>query len=138
MSDMSLLTWNKKYKVGITEFDEQHKIIIALINKLYDAMKEGDGKVVLKDILNELIAYTKYHFENEEKYFVKFDYPGKAEHVKEHNDLRKSVSDLKKRSDELKPVFTMELMTFLKQWLLNHIQGTDKKYGSYLNEKGLH
>ncbi len=135
---MSLLTWNKKYKVGITEFDEQHKIIIALINKLYDAMKEGDGKVVLKDILNELIAYTKYHFENEEKYFVKFDYPGKAEHVKEHNDLRKSVSDLKKRSDELKPVFTMELMTFLKQWLLNHIQGTDKKYGSYLNEKGLH
>lgn len=124
--------------VGITEFDEQHKKLIALINKLYDAMKEGDGKKVLKDILNELIAYAKYHFESEEKYFVEFNYSGKAEHVEEHNSFRKSVSDLKKRSDEGKPVFTMELMTFLKQWLVTHIMDSDKKYGKFLNEKGVY
>lgn len=46
--------------VGITEFDEQHKKLIALINKLYDAMKEGDGKKVLKkNILWNLIIQGK-------------------------------------------------------------------------------
>jgi hemerythrin len=134
---MSLLTWEDKYKVGVAEFDEQHKKLIDLINKLYEAMKSGHGKEILKDILNESIEYAKYHFQNEEKYFTKYGYPNTSEHIEEHNSFRKSVLDLKKRSDEGKTVVTSELMLFLKQWLISHIQVTDKKYGPYLNEKGL-
>lgn len=134
---MSLVNWNEKYTVGIAEFDEQHKKLMELYNKLYDAMKEGRGKDVLQGILNDLINYAKYHFESEEKCFAKFNYPGKSEHLKEHDDFRKSVMDLKKKADAGNPVITTELMHFLKDWLLNHIQGTDKKYGPYLNERGL-
>lgn len=30
-----------------------------------------------------------------------------------------------------------KLMTFLKDWLNNHILGTDKKYVAFLNSKGV-
>jgi hemerythrin len=33
---------------------------------------------------------------------------------------------------------SMEVMTFLKEWLLKHIMGCDKKYGPYLNSNGIH
>ena len=30
----------------------------------------------------------------------------------------------------------MEIMRFLKEWLVGHIMGTDKRYGQFLNSKG--
>jgi len=30
------------------------------------------------------------------------------------------------------------LMQFLQKWLCHHIMETDKKYGPFLNEKGIH
>jgi len=35
-------------------------------------------------------------------------------------------------------VLSLEVMNFLKDWLMNHIQGSDKKYGPYLNSHGIH
>ena len=32
---------------------------------------------------------------------------------------------------------TVEVMNFLKDWLSNHIQTSDKKYGPFLNSKGV-
>ncbi len=37
-----------------------------------------------------------------------------------------------------KPGVTTSLMPFLQKWLCNHIMQTDKKYGPFLNEKGIH
>jgi hemerythrin len=34
-------------------------------------------------------------------------------------------------------VMTVEVMTFLKDWLAGHIKGTDKKYGPFLSAKGV-
>lgn len=134
---MPLFVWEDKYKVGVKEFDEQHKKLIELINKLYDAMKQGHGKDVLKSILNDLFEYTKYHFETEEKYFSDYNYPDKNEHVKVHNELRNKVIDLKNKLDNGTTVISGELMKFLKEWLVNHIMDSDKKYGTFFNERGV-
>ena len=134
---MPLFVWEDKYKVGVKEFDEQHKKLIELINKLYDAMKQGHGKDVLKSILNDLFEYTKYHFETEEKYFSDYKYPDKNEHVKVHNELRNKVIDLRNKLDNGTTVISSELMKFLKEWLVNHIMDSDKKYGPFFNEKGV-
>jgi hemerythrin len=100
-------------------------------------MKLGKGNAVLGKIISGLIDYTVSHFRTEEKYFDRYGYPETDRHKKEHSDFVDKVSEFKNGFDQGKLSVSVEVMRFLSQWLQNHIKGTDKKYGPFLNEKGL-
>jgi hemerythrin len=134
---MALLTWNDSYSVKVKQFDDQHKKLIDMVNELHDAMKVGKGKEVLEKILSGLIQYTVTHFANEERLMKLHNYPNYEQHKKEHNLLTLQVSDVQKQYREGNAVITMAVMTFLKEWLQTHIQGTDKSYAPFLNGKGV-
>jgi hemerythrin-like metal-binding protein len=134
---MPLIQWAPKYSVNVREIDQQHQKLMALINELYDAMTAGHGKDVLSKVLGELINYTVYHFSFEEKLFDKHGYPETAAHKSEHEKLKATATDLKQKFDSGKGQITLEVMNFLKNWLNNHILGTDKKYTAFLNGKGV-
>ncbi len=134
---MSLITWGPQLSVGINSIDEQHKKLVNMINALNDALAAGEGKEMLGKIFNGLAAYTTKHFQFEEDLFAKYNYPETAAHKKEHADLLKQVGDLKAKMDAGNFMISMELMAFLKSWLTNHIQGTDKKYVAFLTSEGV-
>ncbi len=131
---MFVFPWLDKYSVGVQKIDEQHKKLVELLNELASAMAEGKGKTVLESVLKKLIDYTIFHFNDEEKYFDKIDYPEAAEHRVEHVKLIEKVNQFKADFDEGKIGLTIELMRFLKNWLINHIAGTDKELGILLND----
>ena len=128
-----LITWSDKYSVNNSLMDSQHKKLIALINELNSAMKEGKGKLILHKIFDGLINYTKYHFSNEEQLMKKANYPGLIEHQQIHKDLTKQVIVLQEKYLTDSNLVTFETMGFLKNWLLNHIEGTDKKYSKFIS-----
>ena len=134
---MAMINWNDSLSVHVAEIDQQHKKLIEMINELNDAMKVGKGKDVLEKIVNNLIGYTATHFKTEENYFAKFGYPDTENHKKEHAAFVQKVSDFKTGFETGKLAVTIEVMSFLSDWLKNHIMGTDKKYASFFNEKGL-
>ncbi len=134
---MALLSWSEKYSVGIKEIDKQHQKLVELINNLHDGMKAGKGKEVLGGVLNELANYTAFHFGTEENLFEKFGYPEANTHKRQHSDLVADVLKYKGSYDSGKSVLTMDIMNFLKDWLINHIAGSDKKYSAFLNSKGI-
>jgi hemerythrin len=108
-----------------------------MINELHDAMKIGKGKDVMEKVLAGLIQYTVTHFANEERLMKQHNYPDYEQHKKEHNLLVMQVNDVQKKYREGNAVITMAVMTFLKEWLQTHIQGTDKSYAPFLNGKGV-
>ena len=59
---MDFVVWNEKYSVKISTIDEQHKKLVAIINELYNSMKNGKSKEQLGKTLTDLVEYTKYHF----------------------------------------------------------------------------
>ena len=135
---MPLITWKEDYSVNINEIDRHHKRLIELINRLHTGMENEMKKKVLGDVLNELIAYTVYHFATEEKYFKRYNYPEYKGHRKEHEDLTEKAKELKYRLDKGENgVLSVEVMNFLKEWLNHHILQVDQKFGPFLNEKGL-
>jgi hemerythrin len=134
---MSLITWNEAYSVKIKKFDDQHKQLISMLNTLHDAMREGKGKDVLEKVVAGLVDYTKRHFADEESFMKQYGYPDYEKHKKEHNLLTVQVSDLQKDYSEGKAVLTTQVMMFLKDWLQEHIKGTDKTYGPFFNGKGV-
>ncbi len=135
---MTLFIWNPSYSVNVKEFDTHHKKLISLINKLHSNMMEGRGREVLSEILSELKSYTKYHFQAEEELMQTHNYPHYAEHKKKHDELIKKVSEIEKKFKDGETNITIGTFKFLKSWLVEHIQFTDKKYAVHFNSKGIH
>jgi hemerythrin len=59
---MELIKWDEKSYTKIQLIDEQQAGFIDLINKLYDAMKDGQGNKKPENIFDDLVEYTKTHF----------------------------------------------------------------------------
>ena len=134
---MALLTWQDKYSVGIKQIDDQHKQLINMINELNDAMLAGKGKDALMPVLTKLANYCVSHFAVEEKLFDTHGYPETADHKDKHNKMTAKVKALIGEVQSGKSTISIEVMNFLKNWLDKHIMETDKKYGPYLNSKGV-
>jgi hemerythrin-like metal-binding protein len=134
---MSLIIWTDEFSVGVVEIDNQHKGLVKLINKLYDAMTYGQANKVLREIIQELVKYTQIHFATEEKYFVKFDYEDSEAHIEEHHEFIASVQKFKEGFEAGNIVLSVDIFKFLKGWLTNHILGSDKKFMKCFNENGL-
>ncbi|MBI1206245.1 MAG: bacteriohemerythrin [Azospirillum sp.] len=136
---MPLMEWSERMSVGVGQFDDEHKKLIAMINELFDAVQSGRGKEALGGILDRLIEYTKTHFSHEEHYMQKHGYPDMAAHRKEHEILTKQVVEIQRKYHSgATAMLSMEVMTFLKNWLIKHIQGTDKLYTPFFHDKGMH
>lgn len=133
---MALINWNDSYSVKVKEMDEQHKKLIEMINQLHDAMKVGKGKEVIGNVLTALTDYTRKHFTLEETLMKIHGYPGYEDQKKAHNIMVTQVVNIQKKFSEGN-ILSQQVMTFLKEWLIHHIQGMDQKYGPYFNGKGV-
>lgn len=134
---MAFFEWNDSLTVNINEIDTQHKYLIKLINSLNDAMGKGQGKDVLGKILTELIDYTVKHFSLEEKYMEKYKYTYSQSHKLEHEKLIKQVKEFDEEFKSGKTLISVQVMSFLKDWLKNHIMQNDVKFGQFLNANGM-
>jgi hemerythrin len=134
---MALMAWNPALSVKVKQFDDQHMKLVDMVNNLHDAMKEGKGNEALGTILTSLISYTATHFSCEEKLMAQHAYPEASAHKLEHERLVKQVLELQANFTAGKAILTINVMMFLKDWLVKHIQGDDRKYGVYLNGKGV-
>lgn len=134
---MSLIKWSKDYSVGIASIDEHHKIIIDYINELFAATERGEIEQVISRVLDGLLEYTEVHFVYEEDLFEMFGYQTSSEHHDEHQKFIVRLDRLIKDHKLGKVAIGMEVMDFLKQWLLNHILKSDMAYSQFLIEKGV-
>lgn len=131
----NFIEWDKSFETGISEFDDQHKRLANIVNRFYRSVQESRTQNELETILNELVDYTLYHFDSEERAFKQFNYPEYAEHRKIHEDLKAQVVKFLNDYKSGKTSIGFNLLEFLKSWLLNHIKVEDKKYGKFLKGK---
>ena len=134
---MQFFPWKEQYRLNISEIDEQHRLLVAMIDRLHTAMAEGKGKSVLDDIITELYNYTKFHFITEERLMSEYDYPGFAQHRREHKELIGKVLAMMERQKENSLGLSSDLSIMLQEWLNSHILETDKKYSEYLAGRGI-
>ena len=134
---MPLIIWTDDLSVHIASIDRQHQELIRMINELNDAMKVGKANNVLSGIINGLLAYTRTHFSMEERLFDQYHYPDTALHKVQHEKFVHEVEQFRNDFDQGKLGMSIKIISFLKDWLLNHIKGTDQKYSSLFIEKGV-
>ncbi len=132
------LVWKDEYSVGIEEMDNDHKKLLNLINQLQTAVHYYTGKEFEEKALDELVDYTKTHFQKEEKLMADNDYADLEAHKIQHQQFIEKVSSAIEQYKTNSDVTIIDTLKFLKEWLIKHINGTDKEYGKILNNKGIH
>ncbi len=132
-----MIKWDDKYSVGIPMIDEEHKKFIDIINKATQVKQHDDSPRAMSELLVEMTVYALEHFKTEENYMINFKYYDYKSHKDEHNNFSKIISNYCKKLIEGEFKVMNEILEYLKQWLVNHILVTDKKYAVCFNENGL-
>jgi len=133
----NFIDWSEDMSVGIQEIDEQHKLLVDLINQLHEAVVKSTDNVIIGDILEELTQYTIVHFTVEESLMRIFDYSRYEEHKEQHKLLRDQIFELQVKIKTGDVDVGMELLSFLRTWLTRHILMEDKQYSPFFLNKGL-
>lgn len=128
-----LLKWKDEFNTGVTLMDQQHKRLVELINQLFQCMKDGGDRMLLAEVVDELVNYTVTHFRAEEDVMKKHNYPDLEAHKLVHKNFVDKVAvyaEKLKAGDRLPPA---EVYGFLKDWLVSHIEKQDRDgYGRHI------
>ena len=127
-----MFEWKPEYSVQIPEIDAQHQRLFALAGELHAAMTKGNGRTVLEECLARLVDYTQVHFDAEEQFMSRYGYPQTAAHKDQHEKLTAQVLAFQKRFRAGEAALSIALLTFLQNWLEQHIAGSDQKYSAYI------
>ena len=135
---MPLMIWRDEFSVNVPSIDTQHKKLIDMLNELFDGMQTNKSREILGPVLDGLVAYTVEHFKYEENLLSKTSYADTPAHLKEHENLKQKVIDAQMRyKNATTGAMSIEIVNFMKNWLTNHILGTDMKYKEHLLAHGV-
>ena len=132
-----MFEWSNKYSVAIGSVDAQHQNLFSIASELHSAMSAGQGKASLGRILDRLVQYTSVHFAHEERLMRLHDYPDFAAHKAEHDALVRQVLKFQEDFTSGRATITVQLLQFLRDWLLKHVQGSDLRYAPYLKQRAV-
>lgn len=88
------LSWKPEYSVNDAELDQHHQQLVKAGNHILDLTDEEHPKPEqVLELLKELENHILAHFETEEAYLKKMDYPKVKEHLFDHDHYRKQVRE---------------------------------------------
>lgn len=137
LTAMRYFKWKDEYSVGIDSIDMQHRKLINLINQLQTAVDYSTGEIFEREALDELVEYTVTHFRYEEDLMEEHKYPGFEAHRAQHDEMVTRVTQVLHEYQSNQEAAMKDAVDFLKNWLINHINGTDKQYSKFLISKGV-
>ena len=134
---MPLLTWNHSSSVCVRAMDDQHGILMDTVNDLRLALVRGSGREQISEVLDRLIEFTRMHFWSEEQLMEQCGFPGLAEHRAQHHSMLAQMLYLAHRVEHCEGVQMRPILCTLREGFLDHMDEMDRKYGPWLNERGV-
>jgi hemerythrin-like metal-binding protein len=127
-----ILKWEKRYELGVKFIDQDHKRLVDLLNEIHENIINCASKEALGAVIVELLDYTTYHFAAEEKSMVYYGYGNLPAHQEEHLKFCRMVATFLEDSREGKEDPSLDILSFLGNWLFDHILQTDSEYCRFL------
>jgi hemerythrin len=81
---MELMDWSDQYSVGVKKMDDQHRTLVGMLNKLYDAMMNHCAIEITEPLVKQLMQYAQTHFVDEEALMATTGFPQLNEHREQH------------------------------------------------------
>lgn len=127
---MPIVDWQNAYSLGMPEIDEQHKALFELINELWGAIVKRASIENQMLVIEGLERYTIAHFTAEETFMRAIKYSKFDVHKQMHDQFIQRIADEKTRLLNGHG-FSLDVLYFLKDWLVNHILVSDQDYAHF-------
>jgi hemerythrin-like metal-binding protein len=128
---MPIMLWDDTLDLGVEPMNDEHKQILDVMNRIYDARAQGREGAAVDLLVAELGRVCTRHFADEEAYMARIGYPGLETHKRLHQQLLERV---RQHAEAIKAAGgrpTDEFFEFLRFWLTSHIKGIDTKYAAH-------
>lgn len=129
MSSIDIFPWNENFNTGIAKIDEQHKVLVDLLNQLASHVAFNSDLPELESIFDQLAEYAVHHFQTEEEIWRE-NLSGdqiESEHALIHESFVTMIKEKRQQiSSAEKDVIVEELLSYLTRWLASHILETDR------------
>lgn len=127
--------WKESLTTGVASMDEQHKTLIARIEIFDTLCAGGQTHRALDELLPQLKEYVQYHFAEEEALMhgLGQDYRELESHLHIHRSFFSRVQEMESQRPQWGDLQTaMRMRTYLHDWLVQHIAGTDQTLAQQL------
>lgn len=131
-TEQEVFEWTPAFAVNIPEIDGEHRIWFGLVESLHQAMRAGEGRQKLQNLLAQMLRYTREHFSHEEQMMADASFPELVAHRAEHAGLTRMTNSFQERFERGENTITIELMQFLMIWIRRHTTTSDLRFGDYL------
>lgn len=130
---MAIFLWDHKLDTGVEFIDQQHRQIIEMANSFYIRRLCGKDKAAAGECLRFLEQYIQYHFQMEESYQMKSQYPRYRDHKAMHSAMATQVKFLSVQMADTgyAPERIEEFYQFIGSWIEHHILEEDMDFCRY-------
>ncbi|MCJ9429432.1 bacteriohemerythrin [Kordiimonas marina] len=121
--------WNSNFETGIAAIDNQHKVLVGILNHLAALLTGSPNPDALLKVFDELESYAEFHFTEEEEIWRTCfgDDPRYKQHEKVHGAFLRKISALRDQHAESHFDDTLlKTLEFLTNWLASHILDSDR------------
>lgn len=117
---------------GNPDADEEHKLLIVLINRLNATVVDRMTTDAVVKATNDILSFVNSHFPNEEKLFKEVGYPDADDHTQKHAELKTLLGQTMERArTEASDYSLIEAGLNIKEEMINHLLNEDLKYAEY-------
>jgi hemerythrin len=125
---MSII-WQTSFETGIEVIDQDHKKLVDLLNRLERTVDLADKADIVESAIETLVDYVSEHFEREEKMMKDCGFPQYEGHIALHMEFAERVGALSAANFMGQDrIIARDLLDFLTDWLVVHIQKADQDY----------
>lgn len=128
-----MIPWLEHYAVGVAVIDGQHREMLELVNRLLAGLGEGREAGELVETLRELVRATEHNIATEERLMQEHGL-APAHHADAHTRLLEAIRRFDLRLD---PDGLAGSASWLREWLLGHIEEDDRPLAELLRARGV-
>lgn len=131
------ITWDAHFELGIASIDAHHKRLVELVTRLADSFESGKSQGELRREVSDVVSYMTSHTQHEDQLMVDHGYSDIKKHRQKHTDLLGQAASLQAKATEGNLMVTSKTVDFLQEWLLHHMDESDKELARFLRTEGV-
>ena len=126
--------WTKEMRIDDGQIDADHKKLISIANKVLTLEQSSKRADELKQLIQDLYEYVKYHFAREEDLMQKLEYPDMKSHQTKHENIILAMNLFLANAQNMDEIL-VNFRKLVSKWVIDHIMNEDKKLQRFMDAK---